>query len=251
MLWVVEFRKHLPIFAAIYAVTIVTGAAALLFPDVVVLGVIQALGGLLCWSAAVIYAASVILRYLSLGRDLLLQIGTVSRWRIVWMKAAVLGAYLFGLHVVSLAFLFKKTSDAAGDQFGSVLAYLIGGKLLSIAVFLVAVVLVATLVKMLRTKAAVVTGFSVLVVAVVIGQAILLWQTGAPDTAHFFIGVGGDFFTVNLYANILPIILTDASAGFLPNIWVTSVLLNTALAAMYFLIWAVVTRVSRVNFLSL
>lgn len=251
MLWVVETRKNLPLFAALYLVTAIAGTLRLVFPDAVTFGIIQGLGTLLCWSAAVIYAASVIFRYLAFGRDLLLQIGTVSRWRIVWIKATVLGAYMLGLHLVSLAFQLKTISETAGSQGAGVLTYMLLAKILSIAAFLTLVVFLSSLVKLLRSRAAMLIAFSILIVGLIVGQTIALWQIGAPNAAEWFIGVQGDFYTVNLYSNILPVILSSPADGLLPPVTTASIAINAVLLTAYLACWALFARTARINFLTM
>ena len=251
MLWVVETRKHLPLFATLYVLTAAAGTLRLAFPDTVAFSVIQGLGTLLCWSAAVIYAASVIFRYLAFGRDLFLQIGTVSRWRIVGIKAVVLGACMLVLHLLTVGFQIKTISEAAGPQSTAVLAYLVAAKVLSIAAFLALVVFLSSVVKVLRGRAAMLLAFSILMVGLIIGQTIVLWQIGAPEATEWFIGVQGDFYTVNLYSNILPIILSGPADGLLPPVITTSIFLNAVMLTAYLAFWALFARTARVNHLTL
>ena len=251
MLWVVETRKHLPLFATLYVLTAAAGTLRLAFPDTVAFSVIQGLGTLLCWSAAVIYAASVIFRYLAFGRDLFLQIGTVSRWRIVGIKAVVLGACMLVLHLLTVGFQIKTISEAAGPQSTAVLAYLVAAKVLSIAAFLALVVFLSSVVKVLRGRAAMLLAFSILMVGLIVGQTIALWQIGAPHAAEWFIGVQGDFYTVNLYSNILPLILSGPADGFLPPVITTSIVLNAVMLTAYLALWALFARTARVNHLTL
>lgn len=250
MLWVIEVRKNLPLFAALYIATAITGTLHLAVPDSATFSVIQGLGTLLCWSAAVIYAATVIFRYIALGRDVFLQIGTVSRWRIVWIKAAVLCAYLLALHLLSVAFQVKTIADTAGSDAPGVLAYIAAAKLLSIAAFLTLVVFLSSLVKLFRGRAPMLIAFSILIVALIVGQTLFLWQIGAPDATEWFIGVQGQFYTVNLYSNILPIVLTGPADGLMPSITATSIVINSAALLVYFIGWTVFSRTARVNFLT-
>lgn len=251
MLWVVEARKNLPLFAALYLATIIAGILRLAFPGAVTFSIIQGLGTLRCWSAAVIYAASIIFRYLAFGRDLLLQIGTVSRWRIVWIKATVLGAYMLGLHLVSLALQIKTISETAGSQSTAVLTYMVLAKLLSITAFLTLVVFLSSLVKLLRGRASMLIAFSILLLGLITCQTIALWQIGAPNASEWFIGVQGDFYTVNLYSNILPIILSGPADGLLPPATTASITINAVLLAAYLAFWALFARTARINFLTL
>lgn len=251
MLWRTEFRKHLPLFGVAYVVTVATGVAVIVRPGVLAFEVFQALGGMLCWSATVIYSASVVFRYLALGADPLLHLGTISRWRIALMKVAALGALLFFQHLIAVAMLLRTLLDAAGEDRGPVMTYLVVAKALSILTFLAAVGALSTASKVVRGRAGPTTAFALALLAVVVAQGILLWQTGAAGTRDFFIGVGGDFFTVNLYANILPITLTGPEAGFLPPVAWLSASLNLGAAVVFAVLWVAVAKGRRHDFLPL
>jgi hypothetical protein len=251
MLWRAEFRKHLPLFGVAYAVTVATGIAVIVRPDVLAFEVIQALGGMLCWSATVVYSAAVVFRYLALGADPLLHLGTIGRWRIALMKVAVLGALLFSQHLIAVAMLLGTLLDTAGGDVGPVMTYLVVAKALSIVTFLTAVGFLSTASKVMRGRAWTTTTFTLALLAVVVAQGILLWRTGAAATQDFFIGVGGDFFTVNLYANILPITLTGPEAGFLPPVAWLSASLNLGATVVFAVLWAAVATGRRHDFLPL
>src|SRR4029453_18763924 len=106
-------------------------------------------------------------------------------------------------------FQIKTILDVSGGQSTAVLSYMVLAKVLSVTAFLALVVFLSSLVKLLRSRASMLIAFSILIVGLIIGQTIALWQIGAPNAAEWFIGVQGDFYTVNLYSNILPIILSS------------------------------------------
>lgn len=251
MIWVVELRKHFFFFAALWLVVAVAGTFAAIFREIDVFSTVQSFATILSWSAAVVYGAVVLLSYISLGNDLLLQIGTISRWRVVVVKAAVLFALAYVLHVVNLGFQLRIIFAAVSDAATSVLVYVLLAKAMSIASFLSLVIAAAVVAKLWRGKTMIVIVFSLLVVSAIVSQVILLWRIGAPNTSHFFVGAGGQFFTVNLYANVLPITLTTPSDGFLPQIWIDSVLLNFASLGICTVTWLLFAKFRRFNFLPL
>lgn len=252
MLWRIEFRKHVFVFLACWLVVAVTGTAALVAPHVVALQAVQAFGTMLAWCAATVYSAGVLLSYFTLGDDLLLHIGSLPRTRVALMKAAVLAVLMYLLHIVTFAFQAHTIADAAGGQIPAVIGYVFAAKALSIAAFLALVVFLSAAVKIpLHGKGSSIGGYTVLAVGIVIAQAILLWRLGAPDTSHFAIGVGGAFFTANLYANILPLTLTGPADGLLPAVTGLSLLLNGAAIVLFAGLWALLVRTRRLNFYTL
>ena len=248
MLWRTEFGKNLPVFLACYAVVAVVGAAALIFRDVVALEAVQAFGVMLAWAAAVVYSSATLFAYFALGRDLLLHIGSVGRVSVLLMKAAVLGVLLYALHAVTFIFEARTIADAAGSRFPAVLAYLWGGKALSIVAFLTLSLFLSAAVKLLCGRGALIAAYAVIIVGVVIAQAIALWRIGAPTTTHFAVGVGGDFFTANLYANVLPLTLTGPGEGLLPPITGVGLLLNGGAAVILLALWLLLVRTRGLNF---
>ncbi|PZE36491.1 hypothetical protein [Curtobacterium sp. MCPF17_031] len=249
MLWRVEFRKHLPVFVAAYLATTVTGVAAVLAPDIVTLDVIRALCTLLCWSATTVYSAVVVFAFLVLGRDQLFQISTRSRWQLVGLKLGVLAVLLTVQHLLTVGLQLQSLLEPAGADAAAVIWYVTLAKVVSIAAFLLSVTFLATLSKVLRGRGVLTSFFAVGLLVIIGVQAVLLWRLGAPTTQEFFIGVGGQLFTVNLYANILPLTLTDPSAGFLPPISGLSVVLNLIAAIVSAAAWAVLAKVRRFDFL--
>jgi len=251
MLWRTELRKHLPIFATVWMATLAAGVAAAIAPHVVVLEVVHALCGMLCWTASSLYAASVLFRFIALGDDLFLQISSVSRWKLALLKVALLGALMVVQHLIAVGTDLGQLRNAAGTSFNAAVLYMLLAKTLSIAAFLALVLLAATSAKTLPGRGASGTFFGLAVVATITAQAILLWRIGAPATQDFFIGVGGEMFTVNLYANLLPLTLTAPDSGFIPPITGTSVALNAAGILVFIGCWAVLIRARRFNFLQL
>lgn len=251
MLWLVELRKHLPLFGTVSLVTTSMGAVRALNPDVLTLQVIQALCVLLCWTATTIYSASVVFAFLTLGRDLLLHLSTRSRWQLAGVKLSVLAVLLLVQHALTLVWQVADLSKSAGPHVGAAIGYVVVAKIVSILVFLCSVTLVATLAKKFRGRGGATTFFASGMLVVVAAQAIVLWRIGAPNTHDFFIGVGGDVFTVNLYANILPLTLTGPGDGFLPPITGLSILLNLLVAVTLAGTWAVSAKVRKFDFLPL
>lgn len=252
MLWRIEFRKHIFVFLPCWLVVALTGTAALIAPGAAWLQAVQAFGTMLAWCAAVIYTAGVLLSYFALGGDLLLHIGSLSRTRMMLMKAVVLAVLLYLLHAVTFAFQARTIGEAAGRQSPAVIAYVLGAKALSIAAFLALVMLLSAAVKIpLRGKGSSIAVYAVLAVGLVIVHAILLWRLGAPDTTHFAVGVGGAFFTANLYANILPLTLTGPADGLLPGVTCVSLLLNAAAVILFAGLWTLAARTRRLNFYAL
>lgn len=252
MLWRVELRKHLPVTAAAAVATVATGAAAALAPEVVSVAVLHSLCILLCWSAVVCASAGAVFNFLVLGRDQLLQISTRSRWALAGMKLVVLAGLLVLLHLVTLAVqvpALRDAADAAGTALGGVLAAVVVSKVVSVCAFLLSTAALAVLAKTMPGRATATVFYTVALIVVVVGQAVALWQLGAPTTRSFFIGVGGELTTVNLYANILPLTLTSPAEGIIPPIWGLSVALNLGSAALFGALWAVMARVRRYNFL--
>jgi hypothetical protein len=251
MLWLVEFRKHLPVFVAAYLATASIGVIVVLVPDVVALEVIQALCVLLCWSATTIYSAAAVFSYLVLGRDVLFQLSTRSRWQLASLKVTVLALLLTAQHVLTVGLQISTLADAAGRDAAAVIVYVLSAKIVSISAFLVSAAFLATLSKLLRGRGAATSFFAVGMVALVAAQAVLLWRTGAPNTRDFFIGVGGEPFTVNLYANILPLTLTGPSSGILPPVSGISVMLNLTAAVVFAAGWSILARARRFDFVSM
>jgi hypothetical protein len=231
MLWRVEYRNHLPYFSIAIGLTVAAGIATAAAPHVQVFPVVLAMTGLVAWVATTVYVAAAILRFLTLGHDTLLHVSALSPWRVTARKALVLGTYMVVQHVATLLALAPHIGDTVGAERTQVLAYLFAAKVVSIATFVIAVILVATTAKTMRGRGPATTVFVVALMLVVGAQAILLWRLGAPGTHSFFIGVGGDFTTVNLYANVLPLILTGPAEGYLPPIAGLSVVLNVGAAA--------------------
>ncbi|WIJ46546.1 hypothetical protein [Curtobacterium citreum] len=251
MLWLVEFRKHLPVFIAVAVATSAVSIAATAFPKVVALEVVQALCVLLCWSATTCYSAAVVFSFLALGRDQLLQLSTRSRWQLAFLKLCVLTVLLVAQHALTVGLQIRDLTDAAGKTAPAAIVYVLLAKIVSISVFLLGALLLATLSKLLRSRGTATTFFAVGLVGVIVVQALLLWRSGAPDTHDFFIGVGGHPFTVNLYANILPLTLTGPSSGFLPSIAGWSMVLNLTAALLFTAAWAVIARGRKFDFLTM
>lgn len=249
MLLRVELRKHLPVFVAAYLATTATGIAAAIAPDIVTLDVVRALCTLLCWSATTVYSAAVVFSFVVLGRDQLFQISTRSRWQLVGLKLGVLAALLTVQHLLTLGLQMPDLVEPAGADAPAVIGYVMLAKIVSIAAFLLSVTFLATVSKVLGGRGVSTSFFAVGLVVVIGLQGILLWRLGAPTTQEFFIGVGGQLFTVNLYANILPLTLTGPSGGFLPPISGLSVVLNLIAAVLFGAGWAVLAKVRRFNFL--
>jgi len=249
MLLRIELRKHLPVFVAAYLATAATGTAAALAPDVVTLDVIRALCTLLCWSATTVYSAAVVFSFLVLGRDQLFQISTRSRWQLVGLKLGVLTVLLTVQHLLTVGLQLQDLLEPAGPDAAAVIGYVMLAKVVSLAAFLLSVTFLAILAKVLRGRGVSTSFFAVGLLVVIGVQGILLWRLGAPTTQEFFIGVGGQLFTANLYANILPLTLTGPSGGFLPPISSLSVVLNLIAAVVFAAGWAVLAKVRRFNFL--
>lgn len=251
MLWLIEVRKHAAFFAITIGLAIVTSVAAALFPQQQVLEVIRTLTGMLVWCASAVYVAADLARFLALGNDVLLHCSAFSPLRNACVKATILGIFLVALHAATLGGGAEAIAEAVGSDAPTVFAYYVLAKALSIVTYLATVVLCALVSKVFRTRNLVVTTFTVALVAMVIGQTIALWRLGAPETDFFFIGVGGDFLSVNLYANILPIILTAPSEGFVPPIAGLSIVLNMAVAAATLLGVLLLSRFRRFDFVAL
>ena len=249
MLLRVELRKHLPVFVAAYLATTAIGTAAALAPDIVTLDVVRALCTLLCWSATTVYSAAVVFSFVVLGRDQLFQISTRSRWQLVGLKLGVLTVLLIVQHLLTVGLQLQDLLEPAGADAAAVIGYLMLAKVVSIAAFLLSVTFLAILTKVLRGRGLSTTVFAVGLLVVIGVQGVLLWRLGAPTTQEFFIGVGGQLFTVNLYANILPLTLTGPNGGFLPPISGLSVVLNLIAAVVFAAGWAVLVKVRRFNFL--
>ena len=249
MLLRVELRKHLPVFVAAYLATTATGIAAVIAPDIVTLDVVRALCTLLCWSATTGYSAAVVFSFLVLGRDQLFQISTRSRWQLVGLKLGVLTVLLTVQHLLTVGLQLEDLLEPAGADAPAVIGYLLLAKIVSIAAFLLSVAFLATVAKVLRGRGVSTSFFAVGLLVIVGVQGVLLWRLGAPTTQEFFIGVGGQLFTVNLYANILPLTLTGPDDGFLPPISSLSVVLNLIVAVVFGAGWAVLAKVRRFNFL--
>lgn len=251
MLWRVEYRNHLPYFSIAIGLTVAAGIATAAAPHAEVFAVVLAMTGLVAWVATTVYVAAAILRFLTLGHDTLLHVSALSPWRLTARKALVLGSYMVAQHVATLLAQTPHISDTVGAERTTVFAYLFAAKVVSIAAFLIAVVLVATIAKTMRGRGPATTVFVVSLVVVVAAQAIVLWRLGAPGTKSFFIGVGGDFTTVNLYANVLPLILTGPAEGFLPPIAGFSAVLNAGAAACMLLVTLALIRWRRFDHVAL
>lgn len=251
MLWRVEYRNHLPYFSIAIGLTVAAGIATAAAPQVEVFAVVLAMTGLVAWVATTVYVAAAILRFLTLGNDTLLHLSALSPWRLTARKALVLGSYMVVQHITTLLAQAPHISDTVGAESAQVFAYLFMAKVVSIASFLIAVVLVATLAKTMRRRGTATTLFVVGLVVVVTAQAIMLWRLGAPDTQSFFIGVGGDFITANLYANVLPLVLTGPAEGFLPSITGLSVALNAGAIACMLLVTLALIRWRRFDHVAL
>lgn len=251
MLWLIEFRKHLPFFSVAIGPAALTGVAAALVPDQPVLEVIRTLSGMLVWCGSVVYVAADLARFLTLGNDVLLHIGAPGQLKTAGIKAASLGAFLLALHAATLIGGAATITETVETDAPAVFAYFVVAKAVSIVTYLVTVVFAASAAKVFRARGSATTAFIVVLVGIVVGQTLTLWRLGAPDTDFFFIGVGGDFLSVNLYANILPIILTPPSAGFLPPIAGLSVLLNSVLSFVAGAITLLLMRFRRFDFITL
>jgi len=251
MLWRTEYRNHLPYFSIVIGLTVAAGIATAAAPHVEVFAVVLAMTGLVAWVATTVYVAAATLRFLTLGGDTLLHVSALSPWRLTARKALVLGSYMVLQHIATLLAQAPHISDTVGAERTQVFAYLFMAKVVSIASFLIAVVLVATLAKTMRRRGPATTLFVVALVVVVTAQAIMLWRLGAPDTQSFFIGVGGEFLTANLYANVLPLILTGPAEGFLPPITGLSVVLNAGAIASMLLMTVALIRWRRFDHVAL
>lgn len=250
-LWLLEVRKHLPFFASIIGAVVATSIAVAIWPDVEMLEVLRSMCGLLCWTGTVVYVAASTVRFVTLGGDLLLHISALNRWRLLGMKAAVLGAFMLCLHVAALLGQVRAISDAPDGESAAVFAYLVIAKIVAIATFIVTVIMVATLAKAGRGRGAAIAAFGLLVLAIIVVQAIALWRLGAPNTTSWFIGVGGDMYTVNLSANIVPLILTGPELGMLPSVAWASIALNAAFSLVMVAIWALLARFRRFDFVAM
>ena len=242
MLWRVEYRKHLPYFAMVIAVTAGLGIASAIAPDVEVFSVLLTMSTLVTWTATIVYTSACTLRFLTLGDDLLLHVSSLSPWRLVTVKALVLGSYMAMQCAATVMAQSPHISEVVGPESGRVFTYLVAAKLVSIACFLISVVFAAAVAKTIRQRGPATALFVVALMILVAAQAIVLWHLGAPETQFFFIGVGGDFTTVNLYANVLPLVLTGPGEGFLPPVAGLSMLLNAAVAVAIALVTAGLVR---------
>lgn len=251
MLCLVELRKHLPLFGTAYLATSSIGVVVALAPDVLTLEIIQALCVLLCWTATTIYSASVVFAYLTLGRDVLFHLSTRSAWRLAGLKLSVLAVLLLVQHALTVVWQLADLEASAGADSGAAIVYVAVAKVVSVVVFLCSVAFVATAAKTFRGRGGATAFFAIGMLVVVAAQAILLWRIGAPSTHDFFIGVGGDTFTVNLYANILPLTLTGPDDGFLPPITLSSIVLNVVAAVVLAGGWTVLAKVRKFDFLPL
>jgi hypothetical protein len=247
-LWWIEVRKHIPFFASIIGAVTGTSVAAAIWPDTQMLAILRSICGLLCWTGAVVYVSTNVVRFVTLGGDLLMHISSLNPWRLLGMKSAVLGTFMLCLHIVSVVGQWRELADTSRGESPEVFTYLFFAKLVSIAAFLIAVALAATLAKVIRGRGPAVAAFGVLVFAMIVLQTIALWRLGAPHTSSWFIGIGGDMYTVNLYANILPLILTGPELGILPALAWVSVAFNAACAILGIMMWAVLARLRRFDF---
>lgn len=248
ILWSIETRKHLPFFASVIGAVVAMSIAAVIWPDIEMLDVLRSMCGLLCWTGAVVYVAANIVRFITLGGDLLLHISVLDRWRLLGMKAAVLGAFMLCLHVAAVVGQAHAITEAAKGETAEVFEYLAVAKVVAIATFIITVSMVATLVKATRGRGAAVAAFGLLALAIIALQVIVLWRLGAPDTTSWFIGIGGDMYTVNLYANILPIILSGPELGMLPELAWASIAFNGAFSLVMVASWGLLARFRRFDF---
>lgn len=251
MLWLIEFRKHVPFFSVTIGLSVVTALAAALMPDQPVLEVVRTLGSMLVWCGSAVYVAADIVRFLTLGNDVLLHISAHGQLRAVFVKAATLGSFLLALHTATLVGGASTITEATGTDAPTVFAYFVAAKTVSIVTYLVTVMFASSVAKVFRTRGTAVTAFIAVLLGLVVGQTLALWRLGAPDTDFFFIGVGGDFLSVNLYANILPIILTAPAEGFVPPIAGLSVVLNVLAVAAAVTITLLLMRIRRLDFVAL
>ena len=152
-------------------------------------------------------------------------------------------------HLLAVGLQLQDLLEPAGADAGAVIGYVMLAKVVSIAAFLLSVTFLATVAKVPRGRGVSTSFFAVGLLVVIGVQGVLLWRLGAPTTEEFFIGVGGQLFTVNLYANILPLTLTGPSEGFLPPISGLSVVLNLIAAVVFAAGWGVLAKVRRFNFL--
>ena len=251
MLWRTEVRKHLPVFAAVYSAIVLVGVARWVAPDVLVLEIVQALCGMLCWTGSAVYAATILFRFITLGDDVSLQISSVGRWSSASLKASVLCGLLVLQHLLGVAVTVDQLRNTAAAEFATALVYVVVAKTLSIVSFLTLVLLSATSAKVFSGRGACAAVFVIGLLTAITAQGLTLWRIGAPTTEHFFIGVGGDAFTVNLYANILPLTLTGPAEGFLPIITGTSMVLNLSAVLAFLACWALLIRFRRFNFVAI
>ncbi len=154
-------------------------------------------------------------------------------------------------HALTVAWQVSDLTRSAGPDAGAAISYVVIAKSVSIVVFLCSVTFVATAAKTFRGRGGATSSFVIGMLVVVAAQVILLWRIGAPSTHDFFIGVGGDAFTVNLYANILPLTLTGPGDGFLPSITNVSIALNLIAAVLLIIGWMVLAKVRKFDFLPL
>jgi len=241
-LWLVELRHLLPVPLVAVALTGAAGAVAALAPDIVALGVVRELAVMLCWSGTAIWAAGVLVRHVTLVDDPLVQLGTRPWWRVAVGKALMIAALLTVQHVVTTIAELQTLHAAFGENLAGAVAHAAIAKVASLAAYLAVVLLVATLATLVLGRMRAVATVAIGVTIVVVGHALLLWRVGAPDTEVFVLGVGSDTWTVHLYANVLPLVLTGPSEGVVPDVAWLSLGLNAAVALTASATWLALAR---------
>lgn len=241
-LWLVELRRRLPVALVAILLTAAAGTAAATAPDFTTLGVVRELGVMLCWSATTIWSASVLVRHVTLADDALPELGTRPWWHVAVGKALVLGGLLLAQHVVTTLVELPTLHDAFGPDLAAAVTHTALAKVASLAAWLTVVLLVATLAALVPGRGRAVTVAVAGLTVVVVGQALLLWRTGAPDTDTFVLGVGSETWTVHLYANVLPLVLTAPAQGVVPGVAWLSVGLDGVVAVVAAATWTTVAR---------
>ena len=243
-----ELRRHVPVMGALFVVLVLSRLISSLGGEESSLSAVFGLAMLLCWAMATLYVLYDISVYYLLGRQLLLHISSLSRLRVMLLKAGVLGGYLIVLSFASIWLSWSYVASPRGDS-GSLIDGLAwaGGRLLSIVAFLGVALLMLVVAKSLRRKGPMIFFFSLSIAALPIALGFVYWQLGHTAGSDFFIGVSNAYEHLPAYVLLVPIYEYGPGALVGQLFW-TSTIGNALIVVVAYPILFWLTQRQRANF---
>lgn len=239
----VEARKTAPVLCGMGALILVLGIIRLIWSQNATLDFAYLMAVMMAWTGLAGYEFGIIYTYFVSGKDFLMHLGDAGPHRVCLRKGLVLTVWLWLFFLLGMVLDLSHLHASFAGAMGSVVAYYLVGRTVSLLTFTGIVLCAVGLGKFLRSKFLSLTASLLFVVAVSVLLAVLDWRIAHTSNAvQLFVGVStGPSVLVHTYAGILPVSYGDPAATTVVLPW-PSVAVNLVVLLLCLLGWALLAR---------